>query len=118
MEEGKRKEARRGGREQQEEEHWSTAVEDLVDRGDVDGAISLLESLVSKLQTVETPNLRLASALSDLADLYSSRGLSLKSDDLRNQSLLIKLRSQHHHIPSLGLGLRLHCHHHHLLLLD
>ncbi|KAJ8639645.1 hypothetical protein MRB53_016339 [Persea americana] len=92
-------------RKEEEGENWSSAVEDLVDRGDIDGAISLLESLISKLKTLEkTSNLPLASALFDLADLYSSRGLSLKADELRNRALVIKLRSQRHYSRPLGLG--------------
>ncbi|KAI4966287.1 hypothetical protein ZWY2020_041848 [Hordeum vulgare] len=51
---------------------WTEEVDDLVDAGDVDGAISLLRSVVSSLSTaVPTPpppgaDLRLATALSDL----------------------------------------------------
>ncbi|RWR83654.1 Growth inhibition and differentiation-related protein 88 like [Cinnamomum micranthum f. kanehirae] len=114
MEEAKeRKEEERQGDRKEEEggggggggENWSSAVEDLVDRGDIDGAISLLESLISKLKTLEkTSNLPLASALFDLANLYSSRGLSLKADELRNRALVIKLRSQLHDSRPLGLG--------------
>ena len=105
-------------RKEEEGENWSSAVEDLVDRGDIDGAISLLESLISKLKTLEkTSNLPLASALFDLADLYSSRGLSLKADELRNRALVIKLGSQRHYSRPLGLGLGFLHHHHHLLLL-
>ncbi|XP_057955461.1 uncharacterized protein LOC131149222 isoform X2 [Malania oleifera] len=76
---------------------WSTAVEDLVDAGDMDGAISLLESLVSKFDISEpsASNLQLASALTDLANLYSSKGFSLKADDALSRASLIKLRSQH-----------------------
>ncbi|XXG62517.1 hypothetical protein AAC387_Pa05g0858 [Persea americana] len=89
----------------EEGENWSSAVEDLVDRGDIDEAISLLESLISKLKTLEeTSNLPLASALFDLANLYSSRGLSLKADELRNRALVIKLGSQRHYSRPLGLG--------------
>ncbi|KAF8397981.1 hypothetical protein HHK36_016907 [Tetracentron sinense] len=81
------------------EDKWSEAVEELVDRGDIDGAISLLESVISKL---ETPNssqsdLQLASALGDLANLYSSRGFSLKSDELQTRAFLIKQRPQQIH---------------------
>ncbi|CAL9099867.1 unnamed protein product [Musa textilis] len=76
---------------------WSEAVEDLVDRGDVEGAISVLESVVSRLQTLDGPpspsgDLRLASALGDLADLHSSRGFSLKADELRSGALAIRAR--------------------------
>ncbi|CAL9215080.1 unnamed protein product, partial [Arabidopsis halleri] len=37
--------------------------------------------------------LQLAAALTQLADLYSSQGLSLKSDELRTRSSLIKQRA-------------------------
>ncbi|CAD5185493.1 unnamed protein product [Musa acuminata subsp. malaccensis] len=76
---------------------WSEAVEDLVDRGDVEGAISVLESVVSRLQTLDGPpspsgDLRLAAALGDLADLHSSRGFSLKADELRSRGFAIRAR--------------------------
>ncbi|KAK9280316.1 hypothetical protein L1049_014004 [Liquidambar formosana] len=80
------------------EETWSEAVEDLVDSGDTDKAISLLESVVSKLQTLNSSSsssdLKLASALSTLAILYSSKGFSLKADELDSQASLLKLRAQ------------------------
>ncbi|XP_010931059.1 uncharacterized protein [Elaeis guineensis] len=71
---------------------WSEAVEDLVEQGDVDGAISVLESVVSKLETRSPPSddLRLASALSVLADLHSSRSFSLKADELRFRALALR----------------------------
>ena len=75
-----------------EEANWSEAVEDLLDAGDTDGAIALLETQVSKLQTLNSSNSALASALGDLATLYSSKGFSLKADDLRSQAQLLKLQ--------------------------
>lgn len=77
------------------EKNWSERVEDLVDSGDTDAAISLLESLVSKLETHNSSDLQpqLASALLELAKLYSSKGLSLKSDEARSRSSAITLRS-------------------------
>nr|POE75052.1 hypothetical protein CFP56_15841 [Quercus suber] len=75
-----------------EEANWSEAVEDLLDAGDSDGAISLLETQVSKLQTLNSSNSALASALGDLATLYSSKGFSLKADDLRSRAQLLKLQ--------------------------
>lgn len=75
-------------------ESWSEAVEDLVAAGDTDGAISLLETRVSNIQALSSSNpavlLQLASALGDLASLYSSKGFSLKADDLRSQASLLK----------------------------
>lgn len=71
---------------------WSEAVEDLVEQGDVGGAISVLESVVSKLETRSPPSddLHVASALSVLADLHSSRGFSLKADELRSRALALR----------------------------
>ncbi|KAG6682226.1 hypothetical protein I3843_13G113200 [Carya illinoinensis] len=80
-------------REEENVENWSEAVEDLVAAGDNDGAISLLETHVSKLQTLASSNtavLQLTSALNDLANLYSSKGFSLKADDLRSRASLLK----------------------------
>ncbi|GLT48655.1 hypothetical protein SLA2020_222650 [Shorea laevis] len=85
--------------EGEEAANWSEAVEDLVAAGDTQGAISFLENLISKLQvrddSAETTalDLQLASALCDLANLYSSIGFSLKSDELRNRASLIRERS-------------------------
>ncbi|KAI3419038.1 uncharacterized protein J3R85_013360 [Psidium guajava] len=74
--------------------NWSEEVEDLVSAGEVSSAVSLLESLISKLepQQEEEPsfNLQLASALAELARLYSSQGFSLKSDQLLARSSLLK----------------------------
>ncbi|XP_010454476.1 PREDICTED: coiled-coil domain-containing protein R3HCC1L isoform X2 [Camelina sativa] len=84
------------------EPNWSERVEDLVAAGDVTAAISFLESLVTNLQSRLGSSssgertefgLQLASALTQLADLYSSLGLSLKSDELRTRSSLIKQRA-------------------------
>ncbi|PKA47016.1 hypothetical protein AXF42_Ash011690 [Apostasia shenzhenica] len=84
-----------------EVEGWGDAVEDLVDKGDVDEAISLLESVVLKLEKLclssagSGDHLRLATALSDLAGLHSSRGFSLKADEIRSRALIIRSRSFH-----------------------
>ncbi|CAH2072203.1 unnamed protein product [Thlaspi arvense] len=90
------------------EPNWSERVEDLVADGDVTAAISFLESLVTNLHSrfgfssssgdTQGGNrtefgLQLAAALTQLADLYSSQGLSLKSDELRTRSSLIKQRA-------------------------
>ncbi|KAM5584942.1 coiled-coil domain-containing protein R3HCC1L [Rosa sericea] len=74
----------------EEEDNWSEAVEDLVTAGDTDAAIALLESVISNLENKDSPEL--ASALCDLAKLYSSKGFSLKADDLQSRASLIKLR--------------------------
>lgn len=72
-------------------ENWSEKVEDLVDAGDVESAISLLESVVQTLNPSDSASqLPLASALSDLADLYSSKGFSLKADHLQSRASVLK----------------------------
>ncbi|KAE9593105.1 hypothetical protein Lal_00028745 [Lupinus albus] len=75
-------------------ENWSESVEDLIAEGEYESAISLLESLISNLETLKSSDdvsqLQLASALSDLANLYSSKGFSFKSDQLRSRASLIK----------------------------
>ncbi|KAI8525860.1 hypothetical protein RHMOL_Rhmol13G0263700 [Rhododendron molle] len=80
--------------EGEESSNWSETVEDLLDQGDVDKAISRLESLVSELQTLTNPSqsdhLQLSSALFDLAKLYSAQGFSLKADDARSRALLFR----------------------------
>ncbi|KAL1199186.1 hypothetical protein V5N11_005543 [Cardamine amara subsp. amara] len=84
------------------EPNWSEQVEDLVAAGDVTAAISFLESLATNLQSLLGSSssgertefgLQLAAALIQLADLYSSQGLSLKSDELRTRSSVIKQRA-------------------------
>ncbi|KAL5763666.1 hypothetical protein ACOSQ2_016260 [Xanthoceras sorbifolium] len=74
--------------------NWSEEVEDLVAAGDTEAAISLLESTVSKLETLDPTNesvtLQLASALTNLANLYSSKGFSLKSDHLLSRAFHIR----------------------------
>ncbi|MFQ6631635.1 hypothetical protein Gotur_009321 [Gossypium turneri] len=84
------------------DESWSEKVEDLVAAGDTQGAISFLENLISQLQTASSSDdLRLPSALSDLASLYSSIGFSLKSDQLLSRASLLK-----HHAHSSSIGLK------------
>ncbi|KAE9462006.1 hypothetical protein C3L33_06059, partial [Rhododendron williamsianum] len=83
--------------EGEESSNWSETVEDLLDQGDVDKAISHLESVVSELQTLTNPSqsdhLQLSSALFDLAKLYSAEGFSLKADEARSRALLFRDRS-------------------------
>ncbi|XBI33199.1 uncharacterized protein LOC119278865 [Triticum dicoccoides] len=78
---------------------WTEEVDDLVDAGDVDGAISLLESVVSSLSTAASPpragaDLRLATALGDLAGLHASRGNTLQADAIRSRAIVLRLRAQ------------------------
>ncbi|XVE59664.1 hypothetical protein DITRI_Ditri05aG0064100 [Diplodiscus trichospermus] len=86
------------------EANWIEEVEDLVAAGDTQGAISLLENLLSKLQTTtsssSSDDLRLASALSDLASLFSSIGFSLKSDELLSRASVLKQRA--HSLSDVG----------------
>ncbi|KAE8653547.1 coiled-coil domain-containing protein R3HCC1L isoform X1 [Cucumis sativus] len=76
--------------------NWSETVEDLVTAGDTDAAISLLQSVVSDLQTSQNsnPDPQLAAALTDLSALYSSKGLSLKADDIAAKAFLLKHQAQ------------------------
>jgi len=92
-------------------ENWSETVEDLVDAGDVESAISLLESVVQTLNPSDSASqLPLASALSDLADLYSSKGFSLKADHLQSRSSILKqLHRSSSPYLSLSLSLSIIC---------
>ncbi|OEL14816.1 hypothetical protein BAE44_0024164 [Dichanthelium oligosanthes] len=76
---------------------WTEEVDDLVDAGDVDGAIALLESVVSNLSTSAAPppgaDLRLATALGDLAGLHASRGDTLRADELRARAIVLRSRA-------------------------
>jgi hypothetical protein len=78
---------------------WTEEVDDLVDAGDVDGAISLLESVVSNLSTTASQpspgaDLRLATALGDLAGLHASRGNTLQADAIRSRAIVLRLRAE------------------------
>ncbi|KAJ4826816.1 hypothetical protein Tsubulata_016036 [Turnera subulata] len=97
MEMAEEKEA--NGHRKPTEENWSEAAEDLVAAGDTEAAISLLEAVVSKLEN-QPPPLELASALTELAKLYSSKHFSLKSDDLLSRASLIRERASLHSGPS------------------
>jgi len=76
---------------------WTEEVDDLVDAGNVDGAIALLESVVSNLSTSaaapSAAGLRLATALGDLAGLHASRGNTLRADDLRARAIVLRSRA-------------------------
>lgn len=86
-------------------QNWSESVEDLVDAGDVESAISLLESVAETLNPSDSASqLPLASALSDLANLYSSKGFSLKADHLLSRASLLK-QLHHSNIPYPSLPL-------------
>ncbi|EES19096.1 uncharacterized protein LOC8080925 [Sorghum bicolor] len=75
---------------------WTEEVDDLVDAGDVDAAIALLESVVSGLSTsaaAPATDLRLATALGDLAGLHASRGDTLRADELRARAIALRSRA-------------------------
>ncbi|CAM0147830.1 unnamed protein product [Urochloa decumbens] len=76
---------------------WTEEVDDLVDAGDVDGAIALLESVVSNLSTSTAApsgaDLRLATALGDLAGLHASRGDTIRADELRARAIVLRSRA-------------------------
>ncbi|KAF8039615.1 hypothetical protein BT93_B1975 [Corymbia citriodora subsp. variegata] len=79
--------------------NWSEEVEDLVSAGEVSSAIAFLESLIFRLESQQeheepSSNLQLASALAELARLYSSQGFSLKSDQLLTRSSALKQRGR------------------------
>ncbi|XP_060965992.1 uncharacterized protein LOC133034693 [Cannabis sativa] len=80
-------------------ENWSESVEDLLTAGDTDAAISLLESVISNLQIQTSSESyshpQLPSALNDLARLYSSKGFSLKADQLHSRASTIQHRLLH-----------------------
>jgi hypothetical protein len=76
---------------------WTDEVDDLVDAGDLDGAVSLLESVVSILSAPAPPpgaGLRLAAALADLAGLHASRGNTLRADELRARAIVLRSRAE------------------------
>ncbi|PON50899.1 Nucleotide-binding alpha-beta plait domain containing protein [Parasponia andersonii] len=77
-----------------ENDNWSESIEDMVAAGDTDSAISLLESVISKLESHNPwqSDPQLASALTDLANLYYSNGFSLKADQLRSRASTIQQR--------------------------
>ncbi|KAL0390684.1 UNVERIFIED_CONTAM: hypothetical protein Scaly_0425500 [Sesamum calycinum] len=85
--------------------NWTEAVEDLLHDGEVDQAISLLESTVSNLEKelgkedLENKNGggssssiadQLSTALQDLSKLYSAKGLSLRADETLSRALQVK----------------------------
>ncbi|KAL9235407.1 hypothetical protein vseg_010166 [Gypsophila vaccaria] len=75
--------------------NWSEKVEDLIELGEIDSAITLLETLIVELETLITPNSQsqLISALHQLSNLYFTKGHSLKSDQLSSRASEIKLLS-------------------------
>ncbi|GAA0150022.1 hypothetical protein LIER_09052 [Lithospermum erythrorhizon] len=69
--------------------NWTESVEDLVNDGETDKAISVLESIILKLEQ-NHKFLELSTALLDLSKLYSSKGFSLKAHAALSRALLIK----------------------------
>uniref|UniRef100_M1A5K9 Coiled-coil domain-containing protein R3HCC1L n=1 Tax=Solanum tuberosum TaxID=4113 RepID=M1A5K9_SOLTU len=82
--------------------NWSEKVEDLVDAGEINEAISLLEELVAKLefesQNSSNSQLRLSTALLELSKLYSTQGLSLRADQTRSKAFLIKQQQENRNV--------------------
>ncbi|CAA0824335.1 Unknown protein [Striga hermonthica] len=87
--------------------NWTEMVEDLVHSGEIDRAVSFLESIIPNLENeVEKEQLqnkngeksgsgaadRLCTALEDLSRLYAAQGLSLRADQTQSRALQIKLR--------------------------
>ncbi|XP_027177894.1 uncharacterized protein LOC113778084 isoform X2 [Coffea eugenioides] len=86
--------------------NWTEEVEDLVHGGQIDKAISVLETVMSKLekkpQKGSSSSSELAAALLDLSKLYSSKGLSLKADQTRSLAFQINLQCQSTGLPTKG----------------
>ncbi|KAG8387424.1 hypothetical protein BUALT_Bualt02G0020000 [Buddleja alternifolia] len=78
--------------------NWTETVEDLVDGGEIDQAISYLESTITNLEkeiiveNEEHVNDQLSTALQDLSKLYSTKGLSLRADESLSRALQLKNR--------------------------
>ncbi|KAL3530311.1 hypothetical protein ACH5RR_009633 [Cinchona calisaya] len=87
--------------------NWTEEVEDLVQGGEIDKAISVLETVISKLQKTpqkgsSSSSSELATALLDLSKLYSSKGLPLKADQTRSLAFEINKKSQSNELPAKG----------------
>ncbi|KAL3518632.1 hypothetical protein ACH5RR_021221 [Cinchona calisaya] len=89
--------------------NWTEEVEDLVHEGEIDKAISVLETVVSKLEkktqkgsSSSSSSSELAIALLDLSKLYSSKDLSLKADQTRSLALQINQESHSDEFPAKG----------------
>lgn len=84
--------------------NWTEEAEDLVHGGEVERAISFLESTISNLENELKQELQhknggklsssianqLSTALEDLSKLYHAKGLSLKADQTFSRALEIK----------------------------
>lgn len=84
--------------------NWTEAVEDYVEEGESDKAISLLETVISKLEkeTGKGSSSKLVNALLDLSKLYFSKGFSIKADQTRHRALRVSQESQDHAVSSKG----------------
>lgn len=91
-------------------ENWSEHVENLRDSGDTDGAISFLQLFISRLDgasSTSTGDLQLAAAMTDLADLYSLKGYTIKSDELRSRAFSARSRiNEESSTPIVSTNLR------------
>ncbi|KAL2536079.1 hypothetical protein Fot_17470 [Forsythia ovata] len=88
--------------------NWTESVEDLVHGGEIDKAISFLESTISSLEkekqndddknSTSLKDDQLSTAFLDLSKLYSTKGLSLKADQALARALQIKHKKGDLHI--------------------
>ncbi|PHU16044.1 hypothetical protein BC332_17249 [Capsicum chinense] len=74
--------------------NWSEKVEDLIDAGEINEAISFLEKLVTDSQNSSDSPQQLSTVLLELAKLYSTKGLSLLADQTRTRAFLIKQQQE------------------------
>ncbi|GER56965.1 hypothetical protein STAS_34731 [Striga asiatica] len=99
--------------------NWTEMVEDLVQSGEIDRAVSFLESVISNLENeLEKEQLqnkngekfgsctadRLCTALQDLSRLYAAQGLPLRADQTQSRALQIKHRKLLRDELSIFLG--------------
>ncbi|KAH9317267.1 hypothetical protein KI387_019036, partial [Taxus chinensis] len=85
---------------------WSSKVEELVDEGKTGEAITLLNSVIAKLETLDDAhtNLTLAAACNDIGRLYAKDGFSIKADSFFTRAFLIKQGAQQNHTDNFRNG--------------
>lgn len=74
--------------------NWSEKVEDLIDAGEINEAISFLEKLVTDSPNSSDSPQQLSTVLLELSKLYSTKGLSLLADQTRTRAFLIKQQQE------------------------
>lgn len=85
--------------------NWTETVEDLVQEGDIEKAITLLESLISKLEKEArngSSSSELVTALLDLSKQYATQGFSFKADEARIRAFQIKREFEEQGVRSKG----------------